>query len=136
MKLVKPIITALICAILIGTNAWLAAMSLTNDAYAGWSPQLRVMVNMNVGAHILMAACALGALAYVRLLWGAAAGALAKAGVALWAIAYMTRPDYTAAGWTLVAFWILVAIALFALIRWNYPPAEARELDHPEREFA
>ena len=135
VKLVKPVITALICAVLIGTNAWLAAMSLRNDAFMTWSTEARFVVQANIAAHVLMAVSALAGLVVVKSLWGAVAGAVMKSGVAVWAIAYLGGAS-SAGPWGLVAFWGLVAVAIVFLINWNYSNADDHGGDHPEREFA
>ena len=135
VKLVKPVITALICAVLIGTNAWLAAMSLRNDAFMTWSAEARFVVQANIAAHVLMAVSALAGLVVVKSLWGAVAGAVMKSGVAVWAIAYLGGAS-SAGPWGLVAFWGLVAVAIVFLINWNYSNADDHGGDHPEREFA
>ncbi|MBB36704.1 MAG: hypothetical protein CME89_14720 [Hirschia sp.] len=134
LKLTKAIITALFCAVLIGTNAWLAAMSWAQDAYMSWSQQVRWAVAVNLAAHAVMAVSALLALGKVKLLWGAVIGATMKSAVALWVIGYMGSPDLTSGAWLLVCFWILIALACYFVIRWNYPGSEVSE--HPEREFA
>ena len=135
VKLVKPVITALICAVLIGANAWLAAMSLRNDAFMTWSAEARFVVQANIAAHVLMAVSALAGLVIVKCLWGAVAGAVVKSGVAVWAIAYLGGAS-SVGPWGLVAFWGLVAVAIIFLINWNYSNADDHGGDHPEREFA
>ena len=135
VKLLKSIITALFCAVLIGTNVWLFAMSWFDDAFMTWSTEARIIVGLHLGGHAALALGGLLGLGFVKTLWISIFGALTKAGVLVWSIIYTGGAALSQSAPQLVVFWLLVSAAIYLVIRWNY--SESRiSAARPEREFA
>ncbi len=126
MQIVKAILTALWCALLIGLNA----PALLGGA--GWmfggvetgldlSNGLKQVIAMDVLLGAALALAGLAGLIYVRSLWAVVWIAIFKAGIVLWAVAVVGQtPGALGLGFLAALVWAATAAVSFAVIRWNY----------------